>query len=60
MAAAISSSIFANSVSTIGWGGLVLVWFGLMELGVIVSLPFDKLRKKRDGQDEEVTERRIP
>ena len=60
MAAAISSSVFANSVSTIGWGGLVLVWFGLMVLGVIVSLPFDKLRKKRDGEDEEVTERRIP
>lgn len=45
MAAAISSSIFANAVSVIGWGGLILVWFGLMMVGVIVSLPFDKIRK---------------
>ena len=46
MAAAISSTIFANAVSGIGWGGLILVWFGLMAVGVIVSLPFDKLKKK--------------
>lgn len=39
MAAAVSSTLFANAVSAIGWGNLILVWFGLMILGVIVSLP---------------------
>jgi sugar phosphate permease len=39
MAAAISSKIFANAVDAIGWGNLILVWFGLMVLGVLVALP---------------------
>ena len=39
MAAAASSTIFANAVSSIGWGNLILVWCGLMVFGVIVSLP---------------------
>ena len=37
MAAAASSKIFANAVSSIGWGNLIIVWFGLMVAGVIVS-----------------------
>ncbi len=43
MAAAASSTIFANAVSLIGWGNLILVWFGLMIVGVIVALPYDKI-----------------
>ena len=39
MAAAVSSSLFSNAVADIGWGPLILVWFGLMFLGVIVALP---------------------
>lgn len=39
MAAAVSSSLFSNAVADIGWGPLILVWFGLMLLGVIVALP---------------------
>lgn len=39
MAAAASSSIFANAVSVIGWEKLILVWFGLMVVGVIIALP---------------------
>lgn len=39
IAAAVSSTVFANAVSSIGWGKLILVWFGLMVFGVIVSLP---------------------
>lgn len=38
IAAAISSFAFANAVSDIGWGNLILVWFGLALCGVIVSL----------------------
>lgn len=42
MSASISSTLFANAVSGIGWGNLILVWFGLMVLGVIVALPYRK------------------
>ena len=42
MAASLSSSVFANAVSDIGWGNLILVWFALMVAGVIVSLPYKK------------------
>lgn len=38
MAAAASSSLFANAVSVIGWGKLILVWFILMLIGVVVML----------------------
>ena len=43
MAAAASSAIFANAVSTIGWEKLILVWFGLMVVGIIFAIP----RKER-------------
>ena len=46
MSASVSSSLFANAVSTIGWSRLILVWFGLMCMGVIVALPYDRFRKK--------------
>jgi len=39
MAAAASSTLFSNAVTDIGWGPLILVWFGLMLIGVIISLP---------------------
>lgn len=42
MAAAAASYIFANAVSVIGWEKLILVWFGLMVVGIIFWLP-DKL-----------------
>ena len=45
IAAAISSTLFANAVSIIGWGNLILVWLVLMVLGVIVALPYDKIKK---------------
>ena len=44
MAAAISSKVFADSVSQIGWGNLILVWFVLMAIGVIVTIPFKKIK----------------
>lgn len=39
MAAAASSKLFANAVAVIGWSNLILVWFGLMAFGVMVSIP---------------------
>lgn len=39
MAASISSTLFANAVSDIGWGHLILVWSGLMLIGVLVAIP---------------------
>lgn len=37
MAAAISSTVFGNAVSTIGWNNLILIWFGLMVCGVLTT-----------------------
>ena len=45
MSAAAASSLFANAVSAIGWGKLILVWAGLMAVGIIVSLPYKKFQK---------------
>ena len=42
MAASISSTLFANAVADIGWGNLILIWFGLMALGALACL----LRKR--------------
>ncbi len=46
IAAAIASKAFASAVTDIGWGPLILIWFGLMVAGVIVVLPFEKWRRK--------------
>ena len=42
MAAATANLIFANAVTSIGWSNLILVWLGLMVIGVIVALPYKK------------------
>ena len=39
MAAAISSRLFAGAVDAIGWGNLILIWVGLMGLGVLTAVP---------------------
>jgi len=44
MAASASSTLFANAVSVIGWQKLILVWAGLMLLGVILMFPYGKLK----------------
>jgi len=46
MSAAAASSLFANAANTIGWGKLILVWFGLMMVGVVISIP----RKQKNKQ----------
>jgi len=45
LAAAVASSVFANAVNGIGWGNLILVWLGLILIGVIVSLPYEKIKR---------------
>ena len=45
VAAAISSTLFANAVSDIGWDWLIIIWFGLMVLGIIVALPYKRKAK---------------
>lgn len=46
MAAALSSSIFPHAVEAIGWGGLILVWFGLVAIGMVVTLPITKRKEE--------------
>ena len=42
MSAAAANVIFADAATTIGWGWLILVWFGLMIVGIVVALPVKK------------------
>lgn len=42
LAAAISSKLFANAADTVGWSVLVMIWTGLMGLGILVALPWKK------------------
>ncbi|MBR5871676.1 MAG: MFS transporter [Clostridia bacterium] len=46
MAAAAANLIFANAASVIGWGNLILVWLGLMIVGVLLMLPYKRIFKK--------------
>ena len=46
MAAAAANLIFANAASVIGWGNLILVWLGLMIIGVLLMIPYRRLFKK--------------
>jgi len=46
MAAAVSSSLFANAVEGIGWKNLILVWLGLMVIGFITVLPHKAILAK--------------
>ena len=52
MAAGVANILFANAATTIGWGNLILVWAGLMLLGVIIALPYDRILKKKDATTE--------
>lgn len=41
-AAGVANLLFANAISQIGWGNLILVWAMLMLAGVVISLPLKK------------------
>ncbi len=47
MAAALANVVFANAATGIGWKNLILVWLGLMAVGVVIALPY---RAKRNEQ----------
>ncbi len=47
IAAALASTLFANAVSQIGWGNLILICFGLMIFGVVIALPFKRILHKK-------------
>ena len=44
-AAALANLIFANAAPAIGWGNLILVWFGIVVVGVVIALPYHKMKK---------------
>ena len=48
MAAAVANLVFANAVSAIGWGNLILVWLAIVSLGIIISLPYNKIKIKKE------------
>ena len=47
MSAALSTTLFANAVSSIGWGNLILVWLALVICGIIVAIPYGKLKRRK-------------
>lgn len=47
MAASVASSLFADAAVTIGWGKLILIWCALMALGFVISLPYERLIKRK-------------
>jgi len=51
-AAAVSSKLFANAATTIGWRNLILVWTGLVFCGVLVILPYRKWFGKKQTTEE--------
>jgi sugar phosphate permease len=44
ISAAAANIVFANAATSIGWGNLILVWFGIVFMGVLLSFPFSKRR----------------
>ncbi|MBR5223165.1 MAG: MFS transporter [Clostridia bacterium] len=46
ISAGISSTVFANAVSSVGWNGLVLIWLCLVALGAIISFPSKKVKNQ--------------
>ena len=45
--AAIANVVFANAVGAIGWANLILIWCGLMVCGVLLSLPYAAMFKRK-------------
>ncbi len=46
-AAALANIVFPSAVKGIGWSNLILVWLGVVFLGVVVALPYDKMKRKK-------------
>ncbi len=50
MSAAAANLIFGRAIGVIGWKNLILVWTAIVLLGVIISLPYDKILKKKNNK----------
>ena len=44
-AAALANVTFSGAIEAIGWENLILVWTGLVAIGVVVALPYGKFKK---------------
>ena len=53
MAAAVANKLFADAVTQIGWGNLILVWTGLMALDAMICLPWQTFFRKKTGKARE-------
>ena len=47
MAAASANLIFANAATAIGWSNLILVWLGIVAVGVVIVLPYRKIFRSK-------------
>lgn len=47
LAAALANLIFANAAPAIGWKNLILVWTGIVLVGVVIALPYQKIKQKK-------------
>ncbi|MBO5221898.1 MAG: MFS transporter [Clostridia bacterium] len=52
MAGSLASTLSARAVGSLGWQWLVLIWFGLMIFGAVISLPIGK--RNRESKTEEI------
>lgn len=43
LAASVSTTLFANAITTIGWNKLIMIWCLLMVAGVLTALPYKSL-----------------
>lgn len=45
MAAAVANKVFPGAVTSIGWGGLILVWSAIVFVGLVVSIPYKSVKE---------------
>lgn len=44
LGAGVANLLFANAITTIGWGWLIISWSALMVVGILISLPLKKAK----------------
>ena len=53
MAAAVANKVFPGAVDSIGWGNLILVWCGIVLAGLLVSIPYGRVKVLLKNQPNE-------
>ena len=48
--------MFGLVIDPIGWRNLILVWMGTVAIGVIISLPYGKIFRRRKNDELKVSE----